>query len=310
MPTLRKDYYQRLGVRPGDDADTIKQAFRKLVKRHHPDRNPGARNEERFKEITEAYETLGDAARRKVYDASAKKKARAKRASVKTARTRSPKPSPQAAASSPTAEPSKGRDLFGFFRSFGRDDSALDADSELESVLSVTLEEAAAGTARKVNLGIEETNRLGKTKKTRKSLDLRIPAGIRDGQRIRLKGQGGGAKGEDLYIRIRIEPHADFTFEGDDLVAEIRVAPWEAALGCRIEAPTLEGKVALRIPEGVRSGQKLRLKQKGFPKKGSSTRGDLLYRIMIVVPSKLTPAERTYFEKLSEVSRFDPRKGS
>jgi curved DNA-binding protein len=280
MANPLKDYYKILGLRRSATPDEIKRAFRKQAKEVHPDHNQGKRAEERFKELNEAYETLGDAARRKDYDAQLN------------------------GAANSSANGASTRTTPGAGSARGTESSGAGAGSHLESEMAITLEEAARGADRKITLAIKQTKFFGGAKETRKTFDVRIPPGIRDGQKIRLKNASPGE--EDVIIRIRVAPHARFAFEGEDLMTEVRVTPWEAALGESIQVPTLEGTVSLRLMPGVRSGQKLRLKGQGFPIK-SGGRGDLLYRVMIAVPNPLTPDERALFEKLKNISRFDPR---
>jgi len=143
-----------------------------------------------------------------------------------------------------------------------------------------------------------------------KTIDVNIPAGVRDGSTIRLPGQGGsGSNGSgpgDLYLHIRLRPHPLFTVKGDDVELELPIAPWEAVLGAKVEAPTIESKVALTIPAGAKSGQRLRLRGQGLHKRQGG-RGDEYVRLKIVVPKDVTPEERRAYEELKRVSRFEPR---
>src|SRR6266851_6701429 len=145
-----------------------------------------------------------------------------------------------------------------------------------------------------------------------KTIEVNIPAGVRDGSTIRLAGQGGaamnGAQPGDLYLHIRLRPHPVFTVRGDDLEVELPIAPWEPVLGAKVQAPTIDGKVELTVPPGAQSGQKLRLRGQGLNKRGGG-RGDEYVRLKIVVPKKISAEERRLYEELKRVSRFDPRKG-
>ena len=143
-----------------------------------------------------------------------------------------------------------------------------------------------------------------------KTLEVNIPAGVRDGSTVRLAGQGGagsnGSQTGDLYLHIRLRPHPIFTLRGDDLEVELPIAPWEAVLGTKVEAPTIDGKVELTIPAGARSGQKLRLRGQGLNKRQAG-RGDEYVRLKVVVPKEVSAEERKLYEELKRVSRFEPR---
>ena len=170
--------------------------------------------------------------------------------------------------------------------------------AESETELPLPLEDMHRGTMRKL------TVRFGNTEKT---IDIRIPPGARDDSRIRIPA--GGPNGGDLYVRLRQQPHPLFTVKGDDTEIEVSIAPWEAALGASIEVPTLDGKAEIRVPPGIASGQRLRLKGQGLNMRGGG-RGDHYVRLKIVVPKELTAAEKKLFEELSMVSQFKPRNGS
>jgi curved DNA-binding protein len=179
-------------------------------------------------------------------------------------------------------------------RSGGRASRAPAAETEL----ALPLEAMHAGTTRKL------TVRLGNVEKT---IDVRIPPGARDDSQIRIPG--GGPDGADLYVRLRQEPHPHFVVKGDNTEVEVPVAPWEAALGATAEVPTLDGKTEIRVPPGIGSGQRIRLKGQGLNIRGGG-RGDHFARIKIVVPKELSPEERKLFQELSKVSGFNPRNGS
>jgi curved DNA-binding protein len=169
-----------------------------------------------------------------------------------------------------------------------------------EAVLELTLEEAAAGGKRRISLGDD------------RDFEVEIPPGVRDGQRIRLAGQGatgaaGGPAG-DLFLRVRIKPHPRFRVEGRDLYVDLPLAPWEAALGAEVPVPTLTGNARLKIPPGSSSGRRLRLRGQGLPSPGGAA-GDLYAVVAIHVPNRLTKKERELFEELASASKFDPRKG-
>jgi curved DNA-binding protein len=170
--------------------------------------------------------------------------------------------------------------------------------AESETEMPLPLEDMHRGTTRKL------TVRLGNAEKT---IDIRIPPGARDDSKIRIPG--GGPNGGDLYVRLRLQPDSRFTVNGDDTEVEVPITPWEAALGTTIEVPTLDGKAEIRIPPGVASGQRLRLKGQGLNMRGGG-RGDHFVRLKIVVPKELTDTEKKLFQELSKASHFKPRNGS
>jgi curved DNA-binding protein len=298
-----RDYYEALGVPRGASDEEIRSAYRKLAREFHPDvnRDPGA--EDRFKEVSEAYEVLRDSEKREKYD--------------------------RLGANWKAGEDVSGASGFGgsgfggfesgngqgfgegfsdFFESFfggpqggsrGFEGFSMRGGDQ-EATLEVTLEEAARGGKRKISLA------------DGRDYEVQIPPGVRDGQKIRLAGQGGkGASGGpagDLYLRVRIKPHPRFRREGDDLVVEIPVAPWEAALGATVPVPTLDGSAKVKVPSGSSSGRRLRLKGEGVPGPGGR-KGDLYASVRIVVPKALEKRERQLFEELAAASRFDPRQG-
>jgi curved DNA-binding protein len=178
-----------------------------------------------------------------------------------------------------------------------RSSSRAPRGAESETELSLPLEEMHRGTTKKL------TVRLGNAEKT---IDVRIPPGARHDSRIRIPG--GGPNGGDLYVRLRQSPHSQFVVNGDDTETEVAIAPWEAALGASIQVSTLDGKAEIRVPPGIASGQRLRLRGQGLNMRGGG-RGDHFVRDKIVVPKELTDAERKLFEELSKVSRFRPRNG-
>ncbi|HWA54970.1 MAG TPA: DnaJ C-terminal domain-containing protein [Solirubrobacterales bacterium] len=302
-----RDYYETLGVRRGASDEEIRSAYRKLAREYHPDVNKDPGAEERFKEAAEAYEVLRDPEKREKYD--------------------------RLGANWKAGEDVSGASGFGggfgggngggfgagqgfgdgagfsdFFESFfgGRRGGSHGFEGfsmrggDQEATLEVTLEEAARGGKRKISLA------------DGRDFEVQIPPGVRDGQKIRLAGQGGeGASGGpagDLYLRVRIKRHPRFRREGDDLVVEISVAPWEAALGATVPVPTLQGSAKVKVPAGSSSGRRLRLRGEGMPGPGGR-KGDLYASVRIVVPKALEKRERELFEELAAVSRFDPRRG-
>ena len=301
-----KDYYEVLGVKRGASDDEIKKAYRKLARKFHPDLNPGDKNAEgQFKQLQEAYDVLAKAEDRKLYDEYGDNWR-----AVKAGAGVPPPPGPEPRAGAYdfndfdfgrfSSGGSGGFDifeeLFGGARGRGQ---PRGRGRDVEAELELSLEEAHRGGRRTLQMqGAEKT------------IDVNIPAGVRDGSTVRLAGQGGaGANGSepgDLYLHIKLLPHPVFTVKGDDLEVELPLAPWEAVLGANVEAPTLDGKVAVKIPAGARSGQRLRLRGQGLNKR-SGGRGDEYARLKIVVPKEVSAEERRLYEELKRVSQFNAR---
>jgi curved DNA-binding protein len=311
-----KDYYKTLGVERTASPDDIKQAFRKLARVHHPDvaKNKAA-GEEKFKEINEAYEVLGDPEKRKRYD----------ELGPNWQHEGVPRPQAHSGAGAPDFE-FGGTGFSDFFESFfgARNEGfgsfrrqrgdAMDEDdgferegSDVEADLLVTLEEALLGSLRKVTLRRPADNGSAERADT---YQVRIPAGVHEGQRIRLAGQGrqgrGGTPG-DLYLRVRLARHPDFSVQGADLHCDLDLAPWEAVLGVQAKIPTLDGTTSLRVPAGTSGGGQLRLKGLGLPRDDGG-RGDLYATVRIQVPVSVSAEERGAWEELARTSKFKPRK--
>ncbi len=313
MPVAFRDYYETLGV-PGDaSSDDIRSAYRKLARQFHPDVNKDPGAEDRFKEIAEAYEVLRDPEKRERYDrlgANWKAGQDVSGASGFEGSARGPQ---QGGFGDVRFESGEGADFSDFFEGlfgsraggrraagFGGFDGFSTRGSDQEATLELSLEEAARGGRRKISLG------------DGRDYEVNIPPGVRDGQLIRLAGEGGqglgGGPAGDLMFRVRLRPHPRFRVEGRDLQVDLPVTPWEAALGATVDVPTLDGRTRVKVPPGSSSGRKLRLKDQGMPgPKGHA--GDLYATVRIEVPKKLTKDERELLERLAEVSKFDPRSG-
>jgi curved DNA-binding protein len=311
MPVQYKDYYQSLGVARTASADEIKKAFRKLAREFHPDvAKDKKKAEEKFKEINEAYEVLSDADKRKKYDELG--------ANWKSGAEFRPPPGAGGFGGGQTfrgGRPMSSEDFethFGgtgfsdfFEQLFGsrmrggangfdqRGSFAAEAPEsrDIEGDIMVTLEEAKRGSVRTVT--IRHENRTD-------SHQVKIPAGITEGQKLRIAGRGEA--GGDLYLRVRLAKHPDFEVDGHNLIHELEIAPWEAALGAEISVPTMDGQVNIKIPAGTASGQKLRVRGRGLGKAG-----DLIVATKIVVPGKITDAQKKLWEQLAKESKFDPR---
>jgi len=305
MAVKYQDYYQTLGVARTASEGDIKKAYRKLARKYHPDFNPNNKQaEEKFKQVQEAYEVLSDADKRKKFDLLG--------ANYKNGAEFTPPPNwepmdfnemfNQAARGRTRQAPTGGgggggfsdffEALFGGMGGLGRQ------AGEAEAEMSLPLEEMHRGTTRRLAV------RIGNTQK---SIEVRIPPGARDDSRIRVPG--GGLNGGDLFVRLKMESDRRFVVKGDDTESDIAITPWEAALGHEVEVETLDGTAEIRVPAGIGSGQKLRLKGQGLNMRGGG-RGDHFVKIKIVVPKTLTDAEKRLFQELANVSRFNPRNGS
>jgi curved DNA-binding protein len=311
-----RDFYQILGVPREASQEDIQRAYRRLARALHPDVNKDPAAEERFKDVSEAYDVLSDPQTRRRYDAFGPDFRQVPEDVDPEAWRRA-----QAGARATAGAGGRaGRGGFGFGTSeeidledllgglFGGRARAgrgwgpipgADQTAEIE----ISIEEAYHGARKTVSLAGPEGTR---------NLQVTIPAGVTDGQRIRLSGQGGrgsdGARPGDLYLVARIAPHRSYRLEGRDLHAELRLAPWEAALGTSVALPTPGGEAKVKVPPGTSSGRRLRLRGRGLPNPRGKP-GDLLAEAKIVVPAKLSEPERELFEQLAAASDFDPRSG-
>ncbi len=316
MPVAFRDYYEALGVPRGASNAEIRRAYRKLARQYHPDVNKEAGAEDRFKELSEAYEVLRDPEKRERYDRLGSNWRAGDDVSGSMGGFEGFEGFRTAGNGFDDIRVSFGdgagmgdfSDLFqGLFTGgargggAGRGFAGARRGRDLEAELELSVEEAARGVHRWVALG------------DGRSVEVTIPPGVRDGQRIRVAGEGeqggGGGPVGDLYLRIRLRKHPRFRVRGDDLITQLPVSPWEAALGATVELQTLDGRAQVKVPAGSSCGRRLRLRGEGMPRTGG-TRGDLLAEVRIVVPKRLSRAERKAFEELASVSKFDPRKGS
>ena len=311
----RRDFYEILDVPRTATQDEIQQAYRKLARQHHPDVNKDPGAEDRFKEISEAYDVLSDPQTRRRYDAFGPDFRQVPEDVDPEAFQRS-----RAGAGAGQARGAGGAGGFG--TGLGGDLGGIDIEDLLggifggragrgfgpipgadqEAELELTVEEAFQGGRRSVTLDGPDG---------RRTLDVKIPAGVINGQRIRLAGQGGrgseGARNGDLYFVVRIAPHPRYRVEGRDLYVDLPLAPWEAALGTSVAVETPRGEMKVKVPSGTSTGKRLRLRHHGLPHPRGSA-GHLYAEVKIVVPAKLTDDERRLFEELAAVSTFDPRR--
>jgi curved DNA-binding protein len=293
-----KDYYAALGV--GRDADTeqIKKAYRKLARKHHPDVSKAPEAEARFKDVAEAYQTLKDPEKRAAYDELGRRPAGEDFA-----------PPPQwtrdFAGGTQSFEDIDLADLLAALgrghRGGARRGPVPMHGRDYETTARISLEDAHRGTRLNLDLADAEGGR---------TLEVTIPSGVSEGQKLRLRGKGGkgrnGGPDGDIYLHILMAPHPVFRPDQHDLHFDLALAPWEAALGAEVEVPTLDGPVLLTVPPGTRSGRKLRLRGRGLAN-GRGGHGDLYAAVRIDVPTTLSDRERELFKQLADASRFNPR---
>ncbi len=284
-----KDYYKLLGLETSRvSIDEIKTAYRMSAKKYHPDLNVGDNlAEERIKDINEAYRILSSPASKRKYDRVWNSKNNVK-----------------------NYQKIKGKNIFNMFlgdikqpdvENIKKSKEAIKGEN-IETEIKVGLEDAFYGLEKKISLRTVE----GKMK----IFSVKIPEGIRNGEKIRLIGQGkkgiNGGKNGDLFIKIDIEDNKVFKLYGSDLCTDLKLTPWEAALGTRIDLKTIDGETKIYIPQGIQSGDKIKIPGKGY-KDGKGGRGDLVAEVKIMVPKKLELDEREMFEKLQGMSNFNPR---
>lgn len=307
-----KDYYEVLGVDRKASADDIKRAYRKLARKYHPDVSKEPDAETQFKEVGEAYETLKDPEKRAAYDQLGQGYA--------DGQDFRPPPGWENAQSygegfeSSEAFSDFFEEIFGRARQpaggFGGGRRATRVNGEdVTARITVALEDAFEGVKRQISFETSEIGENGLPRRKSKTLNVRIPKGVKAGQRIRLEGQGGpgfgeGARAGDLYLQVEFAPHRLFSVDGRDIHSKLDLAPWEAVLGTTVSVPTLGGMVDLKIPADSNSGQKLRLKGRGLPGKKP---GDQIVELRIVTPTKPDQAVRDLYSQLKAKEAFNPR---
>lgn len=305
-----KDYYQILGVSEDADGKTIKTAYRRLARKFHPDLSEEPNAEDRFKEVAEAYEVLKDKEKRAEYD------------NLKQYGGEGgfePPPGWQGGDFQSSGGDYQGgfsqffEDIFGqaahgSHQGYSRSHFAQRGE-DIELGLAIFLEEAHRGVTRNISFRVPQFDDNQHLSYRDKTLKVKIPAGVIDGERIRLKGQGapgiGDAPDGDLYLQMQLAEHPLYAVEGTTLTMTVPVSPWEAVLGTKLQIPTLDGKVNLSVPANSQNGTRLRLKERGLGREG--TRGDLYVVLGVTVPQSSGDEEQDLWRKLAEASDFDPR---
>lgn len=294
---LFKDYYKILGLENSKATpEEIKMAYREQAKKYHPDTNSESNfSEERFKDINEAYKVLSNPTTKRKYDRTWNSNIGKNQKSSENKRE-------------------EGSVLSNFFNMFfgekieskeekpKRNVKVAIKGENIETEVDVSIDEAFYGQDKKISLRTQN----GKMK----TFTIRIPAGIRNGEKIRLIGQGkkgeNGGKNGDLLIRINIKDDKKFSLRGVDLYTDLQITPWEAILGTKVSLETISETIFLHIPKGIESGEKIKVPNKGY-KDGKGGRGELIAEVKIMIPKNPTKKEIEYFEKLNEISKFNPR---
>lgn len=312
-----KDYYQILNLKESATVDEIKKTYRKLARKYHPDVSSETGAEDKFKEIAEAYAVLKNPEKRKEYDALRAMGARGSDGSF------TPPPDWKSAAHSRGEgfDQSGAHSYSDFFEQvFGQSGTAHRSyrqghqtsfrmrGEDVHHRLPLFLEEACNGCEKQLRFGFPEVDDKGLVTHRTKTLNVTIPAGMIEGQHLRLKGQGapgiGGGPAGDLLLEIQLAPHPVFQVDGKNLIMPLPITPWEAVLGATVSVPTLTGMVNLKIPANSQAGNKLKLKGKGMPGKSP---GDLVVQLKIVLPTTHTDHEKALYQQLKDETNFDPR---
>ena len=307
-----KDYYKILGVDADADAKSIKAAYRKLARKYHPDVSSEEDAEHKFKEVSEAYEVLHDKEKRAEYDVARQ---------YGGARGFEPPPGWQGGAAGSGSQGDFQGGFSDFFEEvFGQAGHGsrqgysrqhfTRRGEDIELALAIFLEDACKGESRTISYEVPSFDEHGRLTREARTLKVKIPAGVTEGERIRLKGQGapgiGDAPAGDLYLHIRFAPHPLYLVEGSDLTITVPVAPWEAALGCKLTVPTLEGDISLTVPANSQNGKRMRVRGQGLGR--ADKRGDLYVVLRVTMPESASQQEQTLWQQLAAASNFDPRR--
>jgi curved DNA-binding protein len=306
-----RDYYKIMGVDRNATQDEIKRAYRKLARKYHPDISKEPDAEKKFKEMGEAYEVLKDPEKRAAYDQLGK--------NYKAGQDFTPPPGWDAGfefsgGGFGRADTSAFSDFFeslfghGFTRGHGRAGGFHARGQDHHAKILIDLEDAIHGASRKISLQVPEVSPEGVVQTRSRTLNVNIPKGVRQGQQIRLAGQGepgiGDGERGDLYLEIEFRPHAYYHVEGRDIYLDLPVTPWEAALGATVKVPTPTGVVEMKIPAGSRAGKKMRLKGRGIPGK---TTGDFYVVLQISLPDADSEKAKALYEQMKKELNFNPR---
>lgn len=306
-----RDYYQIMGVDRNATQDEIKRAYRKLARKYHPDISKEPDAEAKFKEMGEAYEVLRDPEKRAAYDQLGK--------NYKAGQDFTPPPGWDAGfeftgGGFGGADTSAFSDFFeslfghGFTRSHGRAGGFHARGQDHHAKILIDIEDAIHGASRKITLQVPEVNTQGAVQTRTRTLNVNIPKGVRQGQQIRLAGQGEAGIGQgghgDLYLEIEFRPHPYYHVEGRDIYLDLPVTPWEAALGATVKVPTPSGIVEMKIPAGSRAGKKMRLKGRGIPGKMA---GDFYVVLQISLPAADSDKAKALYEQMKKELDFNPR---
>ncbi len=296
-----KDYYQIMGVARDASSDDIKRAYRRLARKFHPDVSKEKNAEARFKEIGEAYEVLRDPEKRAAYDALGKRK---------PGEEFRPPPDWQFGYG---AEADAGvhsdffEELFGGLGG-GRRTSFRSRGFDTAGQVEITLEEAYRGTERRLSLERVAVDERGRAQPATQQINVRVPAGVVDGQRIRVASQGqpgvGGGPAGDLFLEVRLLPHRWFRAEGRDIWLDLPITPWEAALGETVRVPTLGGRVDLKLPKGSQTDRQLRLRGRGLP---GNPAGDQFVVLKIMTPPVRSAADEELYRQMANTLAMNPR---
>jgi curved DNA-binding protein len=301
-----KDYYQILGVEKSASAEDIKKAYRKLVRKYHPDVSKHADADAKTKELNEAYDVLGDADKRAAYDELGQR-------GRQTGQGFQPPPDwgSQFDFGGANADDFFA-DLFSHVGKRSRGGAGTKGfqmrGDDIHAAVSIDLRDAYDGAARNLSLRVPQHDAQGHVVMQEKTLSVNIPKGVTPGQQLRLAGQGhpgiGGAGPGDLYLEIQFNPDPRYRIEGTDVYENVPVTPWEAALGASIPVPTPSGQVEVKVPAGSQTGRKLRLKGRGIPAKQP---GDLYLILDVVLPPANNDRARELYEQMAREMAFNPR---